>query len=435
MNRRLIREEHGGMLVEVLVSAAILLMVAAGVVAAFTTTQAQSADQRTQAVAANVAASEIERLRSLRFADLPGLNLTQTKNVGGVDYTIQSTSAQAMDPVPAGSGCDNASRSPEALRVTTTVTWPRMRRRPIVMTSMVAAPADSNSQRGSIVVQIVDRDGYGVNGLNVTVTGGSNAAGTTDDNGCVRFTDLLPGQGANAYRLRFGRSGWKTTPGNITDVDDPVDVVAGQTQVKSYQYDPIAPITATFFYTTNGAAGGTRVDLPVTGVSWVGSNLSSGRQAQTVSPAADTVLANPALPVSGSSYGVHAGTCAAVQPPAGNLTTVPQPSNVADVRVPTVRVDLTVDGSRHNGAEVYAYNACSDTRTLLGTTSGSGGSAGRVLGGVAYSPGNLALCAEDSGISYTVTGRTVTNYGAVTVIAMAADTSGGNRNVQVGNCA
>ena len=409
LGSRLRRDEHGGMLVEVLVSAVILLTVSAGVVGAFSTTQKQSRHQRAQAVASNLAASELERLRSLRFSDLPGLDVTlPPRDVDGVTYTIKSKSSSALDPVAGGNGCDIASRSPEALSVTTTVTWPNMgNRKPVVLQSMIAAPADSNSQRGSVVVQVINKDGFGVNGLGIAMTGASNVSGTTDENGCVRFTDLIPGAGASAYHLKFRRTNWTTTPDGREEVDDVVDVVKGQTQTKSYQYDPLAPAQVTFFT----KYGSTETNAAMPGATWTHSNLTAD-QVQTVNPFASTIVSDPLLPMQTSNYGVYAGTCTAAKPPLANIGSVKTGSAVR-VQVPLLRVSVLENKANNpkaiNGASVWVTDTCG-AKWRLGL-SGDSGATGVTDGPVPYTAtGTIALCAVLTGEGVVKTTATATSY-------------------------
>jgi hypothetical protein len=402
-----------------------------GALAAFDTAGAQSGKQKSQAVAANIAATEIERLRSLRFTDLVTLSTAPvTKTVAGVKYTIRSRTDPVDDPAPSASGCDDASRSPETRRITTSVSWPTETgtRRPVTMTSLVAAPVDANSSRGSVAVQVLNKDGFGVNGLSITVQGLSTVTAVTDANGCARFADLRP---ATGYRIKFSRAGWMTTPDNRPSVDDPIDIVAGQTLTRSYQYDPAASAKANFYFTTNGAANGTRDEAPQAEVAWRHSNLSGGIQTQVLSPEAFSVTSNPALPASGTPYEIHAGSCPSNQPPTANRTSVSAPGGNVDVRVPTVRVKVTLNGSSAPGAVVVVTNRCSGRKLTLGTT----GSNGEVLGGVPYAPtsgggSGIIACTGMMGYKKDSSVTSVTNYNGVTQITIAAT----NSNIQSGNC-
>lgn len=398
------REQDGGFLIEIIVSFAILLVVAGGVLTAFQTSTEASSQQRAQAVAATLAATEMDRLRSLKFTDLAGLDVTrQDVIVGNNTFDIRSQSGEGLASQPTGERCDNASRSAETLRLTTTVTWDGQgSRRPVRLTSMIAAPANVNSSRGSVVVQVVDRDGAGVSGLSVTISGTSTAVGSTDDNGCVRFTDLIP---RTDYRIRFNRTGWKT-PTGINMVDLGVDVVAGVTQTKSVQYDPPGPVSGTFFYRPNGdpLPG---IDAPQRSATWIGGALTSP-QTRTLSP--PSALVTDTLPESATPYGLYATSCAANQPPSGQLGSVPSDGTPARVEVPTLRVNVKdAGGNNQIGAQVFV-TVCGG-RLDLGTTNSSG----NATGGVPYAPAAapLTVCAQRTiwGTTYRVSGTaTATTY-------------------------
>src|SRR5262245_52252867 len=74
-NLKNIRAEQGGFaLVEVLVSAMLLIIVSAGFVLSFAATNRATAQERHRAKANSLAEQELERVRSLRIADLSTLN-------------------------------------------------------------------------------------------------------------------------------------------------------------------------------------------------------------------------------------------------------------------------------------------------------------------------------------------------------------------------
>jgi Tfp pilus assembly protein PilV len=399
--RRALRDERGSFLLEVLISAFLLVLLTGGAIAAFDTAAHQSGHQRAQAVASNLAATEMERLRTVKFSDLDGLDVTHPpKQVDGTSYTIRSQTAEAFDPQAAGAGCDTSSRSAQALRATTTVSWGGMgARQPVRVTSIIAAPASANSSRGNYTVQVLDKDGLGVNGLTIQLQGPSSVSGATDENGCVRFTDLIPD---NGYHLLFSRAGWRETPRGIQDIDDVVSVVAGQTMTKGYQYDPATPIVATFRwnqYTGPGAERGWK-NAPMQSVRWTHAANLPGGQVQTVSPA-NHVVTSPVFPTSGTPYGVHADNCTAAAPnPVRPGDSALAGQNVT-IDLPTVRIRSEYGGSYVNGLNVWVQSGCdtwyqlSDSHNGGGTPSGDGYAWGAVPWGHIK-----RICADYPGVGY-----------------------------------
>jgi len=113
--QRVAREEEGAFLMELLVSAFLVVLLTVGSMAAFDYASQQSGAQRSRAQAANIAQSEIERLRSLKFSQLQGMDATTTKVVDGKRYSITSRGETAFNPQAAGGGCDDTTKSAEAL--------------------------------------------------------------------------------------------------------------------------------------------------------------------------------------------------------------------------------------------------------------------------------------------------------------------------------
>jgi hypothetical protein len=360
--RRRLSSESGGVLIEVIVSAAVLLTASAGIVLALQTADAQTGQQRYRAVAANLAATEIERLRSLKFDGLVDLKTTphqQTESVDGVGYTVRSTTDWAMAADTRASGCLQASRSPQALKLTTTVSWPNMgTRAPVTISSLMAAPAGASKSHGALIVQVVDHDGLGVPDLSVALVGPSTATGVTDVNGCVKFSDLVPGMG---YRIQFSKPGW-ATPDGQNAVDATVDVVAGQTQTKSFQYDNGAKATVNFVVQTPGG----KVPTRVRGVTW--SHPSAITPAQETQSLPGTTEASTfisrALPTNAAPYGVYADICTQTNPGASAVAqqTVSVPGTV-EVRLPALNLQVLLKSgfaaaTPYANADVFVTTPC-----------------------------------------------------------------------------
>ena len=151
--RRRLASEGGSLLIEVLVSASILLTVSAGVVLVLMTSHAQSALQRSKALATDVAQTKLDGLRAIGYNDLRPLSETTTVTEGGIDFTVVST-ATPVSQTDAPTGC-LTSRARDYMSLKTTVTWAEMGpRKPVVLQTMVAAPIGAG---GGLVVSVTGR--------------------------------------------------------------------------------------------------------------------------------------------------------------------------------------------------------------------------------------------------------------------------------------
>lgn len=356
--RRLAREEQGAFLVEVMVSALLLAMLTGGVMLSFDLASKQSGHQRTQAVAANFAESKLEELRSWKFAQLSGLNLVdKPAQVGDTKLTWDAKGESALAPKAAAAGCDDSARSPEAIKLTVSVRWPQMNgRAPVTLSSVVSAPVGGDSSRGSFTVQIVDREGYGVEDILVKLAGPSTASANTDSNGCVRFTDMLP---SLSYALTFQRDNWFTTPDSRNAVADVVAITAGQAGTKSYQYDPGGPLVVDFF--SKRTAAGPEIASKQRAVTWESSTFSGPKvqNADADKPLGQSTFttAPQAYPNQASPYGVYADKCTGAKP-----TNAPAPQTLNPPDVPKAKVQLpALDFRARNvgaDAKVYVISGC-----------------------------------------------------------------------------
>jgi hypothetical protein len=344
--------DDGGMIIEVVVAAAVLLLIAGGILATLDAATASSGQQKMQAIGTDLAQSELERLRSRSFDELVGLDQSATVMVGGFRYTVTRQSTWAMESPPGASGCSTSSRSPEALRVSTTVRWPNMNRRPVVLDTLVAAPAGSRAHRGAYVAQITDRDGVGLQGLTVTLSGPTSVSGQTDVNGCVRFGDLPE----DRYTLSFGSSGYMTAQGQ-TSISTEVDVVAGQTRSGSWEYDRAGRALVRFV-----KGNDTSVHVPVSAAMFDNASMSS---LSTLSPASANVTSELLFP---STYSVWADNCVQARPASPTSVTVPRgaTSSRVDVRLPVLSVRTSGNHPSTGTNELRVVTDCGTVFTGIG---------------------------------------------------------------------
>ena len=326
----LLRDEGGTTLVEVIVAAVMLVVIAGSITSMVVAAQTSSGQQRVQAVAADLAQSTLEDLRSRKFTHLMNLDATTAVTAGGVEYSVRSVSQWAMQGASGATGCEGGSSGgPAALRLSTIVTWPDMKRAPVRLDTLVPVPVGAASRRGNLVVQISNAQGIGVPGVAVSLDSMSRS---TDATGCVRFG----GVGEGTYTLTFSKAGY-VTPALLNVHSEQVAVVAGQTRNVSKEYD--VPGTARIRFVT--AAPTVTAQLMSAAVFKAVGVADAGFAASPAGTQVTTVDRAGLYPAA-SGYQVFTDSCAtgfpasaAVPVPSGGMT----PTRV-DITVPTVRFDL-----------------------------------------------------------------------------------------------
>ena len=330
VRHQLLRDERGTTLLEVIVAAVLLVVISGSITSMVVAAQSESGQQRVQAVAADLAQSTLEDLRSRKFTNLMNLDPTPVVvTAGGVSYSVSTVSQWAMQGATGATGCEGGSGGPAALRLSTTVTWQDMKRKPVQLDTLVPVPVGAASRRGNLVVQISNAQGVGVPGVAVSL---GAMSGSTDDTGCVRFA----GVGEGPYTLTFSKAGY-VTPDLVNVHSEQVDVVAGQTRNISKEYD--VPGTARIRFVTAAPTV-----TPVAMSSAVFKAVGVADAVFTAAPAGTSVTTvdRSGLYPAASGYQVFTDVCAAGFPataavavPSGGM------SPRVDITVPTLRFSLT----------------------------------------------------------------------------------------------
>ena len=229
---RIGREEDGFGVLEVMASAVLLAVLAVGVFKTFDAANAASGNTRARALAADLAQQDQERMRAFRANELSNLNATYTRKVAGVNYTITSTAVWVND----GSGsrrCGLTSGRADYIRITSSVSWDRMRGAdPVTSTSLYAPPSGSFGDEGNLGFEVLNRSATGVPGVTVTLSGPANRTGSTDSAGCVYFPFLPQGD----YTATINKTGYVDYQGNST-ITKTYGVEGGTSQVQPVDYD------------------------------------------------------------------------------------------------------------------------------------------------------------------------------------------------------
>src|SRR3954447_9240175 len=302
------RAQDGFGLIEVLVSALVVISAALAVGTAFDAAGHASGRDRNRAVAAGLAQGDQERLRGMDPGDLNAMitNPPPARPVtsGNVVYSVASTVSAQNDP-EATPDCGGDSSSASYVELTSTVSWPNMKIKPVVEQSLTSVPPDGNG--GRIVVAVQDRNSAPEQGTTVNLTGTRTDTATTSAKGCVSWDNVPPG----SAHVSISRPGYVDVDGDPTWDKDVTVTTNRTTSIGPVNYDQAGSAHVTF--TTAGAtvAGWTnRITLTQPGV-------SGARQfgTPTVFP---TFIDTPAAPMNlfpfTSSYGFWAGDCAAEDP-------------------------------------------------------------------------------------------------------------------------
>ena len=334
---RLRGDESGWLIVEVMISAVVLVLAGLAIYSALDGASSASGRNRNRTEAAALAQQDQERLRSMDAGALGAYIKTpyvQTLNVGGLTYSVTSTVTYVNDSTSAS--CTSAATLASYLKISSTVTDPTNKNRPVTIDSLLSARAD---QSGA-AVQIVDRSGTtGVPGIPVNLNENSSLNDTTDPSGCVQFGFLS----GTAYHVSFSKPGYVDANGVNSEVAQPITVVPGRTTLTQFQYDLAGSITGVF----KNSANTTVTTGPIT----VFSNGTAPN-----ARVGNTGSVSGLFPFT-SAYAVYAGTCASDDPSQWSVTPGSQiltPGLAAStaVRVPTLTLTIKQkNGSRGNTHE------------------------------------------------------------------------------------
>jgi Tfp pilus assembly protein PilV len=437
---RIGREETGIAIIEVLVSALVLLIFSIGVVTVLTGSSRATAQERHRTQANMLAEQELERVRSLRIADLVSLNSTRwvlddgTQLASGCPtsgpqalqtcYTITSQSQFQNEPA-ATSGCTAGTGSRDYLLLTVSVSWTGMGVLHPVRASTIASPPSGSvvPNSGTILVNVTDSRNVGIAGVVVNGSGAGTFSGTTGTTGCVLFRNVATGN----YTMSVGgtASSMVDQNGNVPP-NQTVSVVDQGTNTVNLQYDRPGSISNINFKTRDY----TNTLVTSSADSVIVGNTGMQTSKQFTPPGgvrATSITTTATLFPFTSPYAVYAGTCASDNPPAGPMlgnATVPVGgagtlASPGYIQLPSLQVTVwsgssaAAPGSRLSAAKVTARDTgCNVTRTLTTSTNTNGQVP--VGGDIGLPYGTYDVCASNSTATdkRTMTAFALTSAGA-----------------------
>ncbi len=398
-------DEAGFGLIEVVVSALLVVLVASGVYMGLDAASATSGINKRRSVASGLAQQDQDRMRSMTVNDLSNYRGTRTATVGAIDYTIDSRASWVTDSTGSAS-CTSGAAGANYLGISSTVTWQAMTVAPVTVESVIAPPVGSfSTSEGSIAVQVRDRNGVGVPGVAVSLSGARSYTDVTNAQGCVLWGYLPVG----SYDVGVTKSGY-VDPQGAQLPTKPVGVVGASTNTVAFDYD-LGGRIQTDYQTWNGSAAVAANGTEFTAVS---SHLTV-----PLAPFGDgaphgSFTSGLVFPFT-DPYGVYAGNCAGADPLANGQSPAlaqvnPGATVVVPVREPPINLRVM------NGAQPV-QNA---TVKLTGTGSGCGALPGRAtdvngyLVDPAYPYGTFTACVQAT-IGATTRAQTTTLSSATTL--------------------
>jgi hypothetical protein len=422
------------MLVEAVVSASLLVVLSMGFLAALDGAARSSGNTKSRSVASALARDDMERMRALKVSDLANINQTRTQVVGGVTYTIRSTT-QWVDDSAGNATCGSAATKTDYLKAVSTVTFPQMgTTQPVKNESLVAIPNGSFSgNTGGLIAKVTDRNGVGVAGVSVTLTGPNTVTGTTDSGGCAYWGALAIG----GYYVDVTASGFVDRGGNTT-VRRTATVSSGATNSVSFEYDRAATATVNFetlVGTTVQAARGTAI-------SYKNSGMPQGTVTVTAASATSISSGAKLFPFA-DPYAIWGGSCEGADPRNYGQTTpmatfAPGGAQTVTVRLPALNLRVTKNGTAISTARVRITPATPGCGSTFGGTGLLNANGNLTQPGLPY--GDYNVCVDDNNggsTRYSSTTTPIQNRSPMgtALVTLNIKTSGSGTNSPSGTCA
>jgi Tfp pilus assembly protein PilV len=409
LGRDALSSERGSFLIETIVGALLVAVVAVAMLNAFDGADQVSGRTKMRALAASLAQSDQERMRSMPEATLNNLRQTNTKTIDGVQYNVVSRADWIADPTST-TDCTNNGAAGDYMKITTTVSSPTQPiLKPVVVASVVTpAPGTFGINQGSLAVTVVDRNGNGLSGQSVSITGPANASDVTDSKGCAFFGYEPIG----SYTVSTTRAGWVDQQGN-TAATKTVSIASQQMSTAQLSYDQAGAVVVQFdtFATDPGGATRTVIAPTATGRSIrVAHNSLLPPNWRAFGDTSDhtSIAALKIFPFT-SAYGVYSGDCDMNDPnkqtPAQTVDAVqvdPGASPTLTVREPAVNVHA-VNGAvdvANPHVKITAVSPCTGTWNYPAATATNANGTLK-FPGLPY--GTYNVCVDNGTRKYTAT--------------------------------
>jgi Tfp pilus assembly protein PilV len=437
--------QHGFILIEVLVSALVVTIVAGAVLTLLVASTRSAGDERTHSDAYAIAQEDQARLRTMSISKLNRLQQTRTVSLNGKQFTVESTGVFVNNSTGGASGCTAESSSADYVRIASTVTWPSIgKRSPVVIRSVISPSNGSlDPSHGTLTITTVNGAGTALAGVGLSATGAGTFSGSTDSNGCANFTDLPSGN----YTLTTSATGLVDPQGNFSPWTTTVGVNPSSTQTVSLRYDQPGTIPVRFKYRVGSSA--TFATAKADSVFVYNAEMPKGGRTYGSPGGArlEEVKATPLFPFKGADT-VYSGACESNNPnpkgenPAGaaamGTAVVPSggTSPVVELQLPALNLTVTKNAVALAGATVAITDencesgGSSVRRTYTTNAAGNPSSSAAGPAEPALPWGTYKVCAQTvsggSTVRKTVKEVSLQNLAAATTVAI--DLQSGTQN-------
>jgi prepilin-type N-terminal cleavage/methylation domain-containing protein len=353
--------EDGFTIMEVVVATVIFALAATVLAGLFAKTLglAQSNTQRT--TAANLATTQMEKLRAMRALDIPA-STTTAVTVGGTTYQVAQT---AVFGTPNGTAC-NGTGAISSKRITVLVTWPNMGNvqpvRSDTIRTLGTGTDDLSDSTGAVAVSVQNAAGTGTNGISVTlktapggVVVGTQTAGA---DGCAVFAGLAVGN----YTASANTAGYVNLDGTQATSSSGVGITALNVSKVVLPYDLLGGLSVNPV-ATGGYTVPTNLAVTLTTSIW----SPSQKRAYLNCPGSGVVqgcVSGTGVRIAASlfpaSYGAWAGTCADAAPASTTLVPVTA-GNTTSYNATNLRPVNANIGVVAAGSHLYAVHAADGT--------------------------------------------------------------------------
>jgi type II secretory pathway pseudopilin PulG len=301
-----LRSERGFALMEAIVSCAVIAIVALAVLSGIDGASGSAGREQARAVASTLAEQDQERLRGLSVDSLDGLDSTTSVTVDKATYQVRSQAEWVTDDQGGTPSCGNSSKNNEYLHITSTVTSNVVGTRiaAVKLDSLMAPSVAYATGHGVLGVKVMDRNGTGLPGINVSaaMTGYAPPSTATDASGCAVFRQLPVG----TYTVTLNQPGYVGT--DLTQqVTAEQKVSAGTINFRTLDYDRVASVKVDVKTTPPGTSTTQQVSKATT-ISLTNAQntgLLKGYDAQGQS----SLTVTPLFPFKSTAYAFFTGRC------------------------------------------------------------------------------------------------------------------------------
>lgn len=368
--------EQGFALIEVLVSALIVVIAGGAVLTTLQATARSAADSRNHSMAQAIAQEDQARLRSMRISSLNKLNQTYPVTLDGTGFSVNSTGTFVNNTSQTAS-CTSGQTSADYVRITSSVTWSGLGKRPAVVMQSIVSPSNGSLDpgHGTLTFQAINAAGLPLPGVGLSGSGPGTFNGTTDASGCANFADLPAGN----YTVTPSAPGLVEKLGNAPTVLNPSPGVnPSSTNTVVLQYDQPGTLEVDFAHRVGSSAEFKASTQRSIAIFNSGTGQSSPTFVSAGSNPVATIKSGSLFPFS-SKYAVYVGSCTENNPnPTSNpeaagaeaVTGINVPPGTAvkgTVKVPALNVLVKKSGSPV-AAKVKVTGTCSFSREYTATT-------------------------------------------------------------------